>query len=152
MKWAALLLLAGCASAPPALRTPQGQAMSLPGLQGKVVLLDFWATWCEPCKATLPATQRLAERLAPQGLSVYAVNVEAKPDEAAPFLRKLGVTLPLLFDQDGALAEQLGGRNLPFAVLLDARREVRFRMEGAPDDAEKRIAQAAEALLAGGAP
>ena len=70
----------------------------------------------------------------------------------APFLAELRITLPVLRDPDGAQAEQLGGANLPFAVLIDRRGQVRFRHEGAADGHEETLAKEAEALVAESAP
>ena len=142
-----MILLGGCAHAPASMVSAEGKPFALGQLAGKVVLLDFFATWCEPCKATLPSAQRLAERLGPRGLVVYAVNTEKKADGAL-FLKGLGVTLPLLRDDDGVQAEALGGQNLPFAVLLDRHGTPRFRQEGVVDGGEERIGREAEKLLA----
>ncbi len=147
------LFASACASGPkPAkgltLATPEGQPFALEQLAGKVVLLDFWATWCQPCRATLPSTQRLAEKLAARGLVTYVVNVEKQSVDVAPFLKELRISLPVLRDPDGAQAEKLGGANLPFAVLIDRRGQVRFRHEGAPDGLEETLGKEAEALVA----
>ena len=149
---AALLALAGCAhtsvssASDVRLQSPEGQSFELQQLSGKVVLLDFWATWCEPCKRTLPETQQLAERFGARGLSAFAVNVERSGD-AATFLRELNVALPLLRDPDGAQAEALGGNSLPFAVLFDKRGRVRVRQQGAVDNGQQKLAEQIEKLL-----
>jgi thiol-disulfide isomerase/thioredoxin len=144
-----LLGLLACAHARgPALLTADGKSFELKQMAGKVVLLDFWATWCEPCKATLPATQRIADKLGPRGLTTYVVNVEKQSVEVARFLADLHVGLPVLRDPDGVQAEALGGNNLPFAVLLDRSGAVRFREEGARDGVEERLQAEAEKLLA----
>ena len=148
----ASLCLLGCAHASGGLVTADGKSFELKQVAGQVVLLDFWATWCQPCKATLPATQRIADKLGPRGLRVYAVNVEPASVEVALFLAELHVTLPVLRDPDGVQAEALGGANLPFAVLLDRKGAVRFKQEGAPEGIEERLHEEAQRLLAEPAP
>ena len=130
------------------LTTGEGKPYSIAAERGQVVLLDFWATWCEPCKATLPNAQRLADRLGGKGLRVYAVNIEADAALARPFLDSLHVTLPILHDPSGRAAEELGGSNLPFLVLFDRGGTIRFRQEGAPEGLEEKVAAEVEKLLA----
>jgi thiol-disulfide isomerase/thioredoxin len=148
------LLAASCAGSRPGsarevrLATLDGKPFELKQLQGRVVLLDFWATWCEPCRATLPVAQRLSDRYAARGLSAYAVNVERKLEGVPRFLEELHVDLPVLNDPGGDQAEALGGANLPFAVLLDRGGAVRFRSEGAREDTEEKLAAEVDKLLA----
>ena len=130
------------------LQTLQGAPFALESARGEVVLLDFWATWCEPCRATLPAAQRVADHLAAKGLRAYVVSVDAKPDGIRAFLDGLHVTLPVLTDPSGVAAEGLGGANLPFVVLLDRKGKLRFKQEGAAEGGEQRLQAEAEKLLA----
>lgn len=153
------LLLAGCA--PRALLLPKGTApvaVSLPALDGKprdltalrgqVVLLDFWATWCDPCRATLPQTQALVQRAAPRGLAGFAVTVDEETSLVPAFVRDVGLTLPVLSDPGGVEALRLGGEGLPFVLLLDRSGAVRWRGQGAGPAVERDLPRAVDALLA----
>ena len=144
----AALCLLGCAHAGGGLQSADGKSFELKQVAGKVVLLDFWATWCQPCKATLPATQRIADKLGPRGFAAYVVNVEKQSIEVGLFLKELKVSLPVLRDPGGVQAEAMGGANLPFAVLIDRQGAVRFKQEGAPDGVEEILTTEAEKLLA----
>jgi thiol-disulfide isomerase/thioredoxin len=64
-------------------RTPSGETVKLSSLRGKVVLLDFWASWCEPCKKELPVLARMAPRLRSRGVEIVTVNIDERPENAA---------------------------------------------------------------------
>jgi len=98
-----------------------GPPVSLHEQQGKVVLINFWATWCAPCREEMPALQAVYEKLADQGLVVLGVNwtqVDYLPDVEA-FVEALGLTFPILLDSDGTVSEDLYQvLGLPTSVLV----------------------------------
>jgi len=98
-----------------------GPPVSLHEQQGKVVLINFWATWCAPCREEMPALQAAYEKLADQGLVVLGVNwtqVDYLPDVEA-FVEALGLTFPILLDPDGTVSEDLYQvLGLPTSVLI----------------------------------
>ena len=98
-----------------------GPPVSLHEQQGKVVLINFWATWCAPCREEMPALQAAYEKLADQGLVVLGVNwtqVDYLPDVEA-FVEALGLTFPILLDSDGTVSEDLYQvLGLPTSVLI----------------------------------
>jgi thiol-disulfide isomerase/thioredoxin len=141
-------VLAACARGnAPSFKTADDKSFELKQLNGQVVLLDFFATWCEPCKSALPAAQRVSQKLSVKGFRAYAVNVEKNAD-AAGFLKGLNVELPLLRDTDGVQAEAMGAINLPFSVLIDRKGVVRWKHEGFTDESEAQLAAEADKLLA----
>ena len=102
-----------------ALRDPDGNVRSLSDYRGKVVWVNFWATWCGPCRRELPEMQRLAD-LFPEGLAVLAVNLQESSGTAASFWEELGLDLPLLLDSSGEVAEQYRLANrLPSHFFID---------------------------------
>ncbi len=116
---------------------PEGRAVSLREFRGRVVLLNFWATWCVPCREEIPAMQALARDLGPRGLVVLAVNYEEDPETVQAFVRDTGLTLPVLLDRDGAVARRYRVAGLPTSVFVDRRGAVAgsvigFRDWGAP--------------------
>ena len=151
--------LAGCAHAGSSLssaggRPITGAALDLGGrrvgletLRGQVVLLDFFATWCEPCKKGLPITQALVEKHQGRGLSGFAVSLDEQLALVAPFVAGLGLRLPALFDEGGKLADELGVEKLPTVVLLDRKGTLRFARFGSEEDAELEVSRAVELLL-----
>jgi len=97
---------------------------------GQTVLLNFWASWCEPCRAEIPALQRLAARYAQSGLQVRAVNFRESLQSVRRFTADAGMTLPVLMDADGSAAQSLGISIFPTTVVIDRRGRIRFTVTG----------------------
>ena len=112
-------------------RYPAREAWVLSAHRGHVVLLDVWATWCEPCRDALPLYQDIATEFAPRGLEVFIINVDADPRPIAPFLAEAKVSLPVLLDPEARLAEStLKVKLMPTSFLVDKKGLVRFVHEG----------------------
>jgi thiol-disulfide isomerase/thioredoxin len=109
-----------------------GQAVSLQALHGKVVLINFWASWCEPCRAEMPSLQALAEREKAQ-LVVLTINLKESPEAIARFVQSTGLTLPVLRDHQGDTARAWGIKIYPSTVLVDSAGQVRSVARGALD-------------------
>jgi thiol-disulfide isomerase/thioredoxin len=95
------------------------QAWSLVGLKGRAVMLNFWATWCDPCRAEMPSLQRLAATRQAAGLVVLAVNYKEPVPSIRRFLQDTPIQLPILLDRDGEAAAQWTPRVFPTTVLID---------------------------------
>ncbi len=122
-----------------------GDRMRLADQRGKVLLVDFWATWCRPCQASTPILVRLANRYRARGLVVMGVNVdEGAPDMVGPFMRHFGVTYPVLYD-DGQVQSAYAIRALPTAVLIDRQGRIRHVHTGLADEHD--LADQIEGLL-----
>jgi len=100
------------------LTTPAGTPVSLPALRGRVVLLDFWASWCGPCMRAMPALGRLQSELGGRGLQVVSINVEGEAEKAREVGAALGGKVLVLID-DGSVAARYGVQLLPHLVLID---------------------------------
>ncbi|WNO04115.1 TlpA family protein disulfide reductase [Rhodoferax mekongensis] len=109
-----------------------GQAVSLQALRGKVVLVNFWASWCEPCRAEMPSLQALAEREKAQ-LVVLTINLKESPEAIARFVQSTVLTLPVLRDPLGDTARAWGIKIYPSTVLVDPAGQVRSVVRGALD-------------------
>jgi cytochrome c biogenesis protein CcmG, thiol:disulfide interchange protein DsbE len=110
---------------------PDGRDWNVADDRGSVVLLDVWATWCEPCKDALPVYAELAKEYGPRGLKVYALNIDEDPNQIAEFLQETKVAVPILVDQNAAVAERvLKVQMMPTTFILDKRGIVRFVHEG----------------------
>lgn len=153
---ALLLALAGPASAADLVT---GMAQPLPAVadarltellaqhKGSPLIVNFWASWCEPCREEMPSLQRLADRWRGRGTAVLTVAVADKRDKAVDFLWEAGVTLPLLHDPDQAVARAWGVRTLPTTLVLDRRHRIVARGRGAIDWDETHIEGQLERLL-----
>jgi thiol-disulfide isomerase/thioredoxin len=130
-------------------RWPDGPEYRLSQDRGSVVLLDVWATWCEPCRESLPVYEDFAKEYGPRGLKVYTINVDADAKEVGPFVKELKLTLPVLVDPEARLTEvELKVKTMPTSVLVDRRGVVRVSHEGIPDDFIKTYVAEIEQLLA----
>lgn len=119
---------------PPALDLPawpEGR-WQLAQARGQVVVLNFWASWCEPCVAELPSLERLARRHA-VGLQVLALNFRERDSAIERFLARHPLALPILRDLDGAAAKACRIRVFPTTVVLDRRGSPAFTVTGEVD-------------------
>lgn len=110
----------------------QGESLSSADLSGKVVLIDFWATWCQPCKNEMPGYQRLLNEYSSRGLVVIGFKFENMPDTEDPlqFARGIGVHYPLAVATDD-LKEKFGGiQGLPTTILYDRHGVLRMKVIG----------------------
>jgi peroxiredoxin len=108
-------------SAAPAFALPElpgpGE-VSLASLRGQVVLLNFWATWCEPCEREMPAMQRLHEKLGPEGLRLLAVSVDDAKDEIEQFRQKFGLSFTILWDAEKHASNAYQTYRYPETLLI----------------------------------
>lgn len=101
--------------------------------RGRAVLLNFWASWCEPCRAEMPTLHQVADLYGPDKLLVLAINFKEKPARALQFSHNTGVTMPVLLDTDGRAARQWGVKVFPTTLLIDSRGRPRQRVQGEVD-------------------
>ncbi len=92
--------------------------VSLASLRGDVVLLNFWATWCEPCEREMPAMERLHAKLAGEGLHLVAVSVDENRDTVEQFRKRFGLTFEILFDPDKHVADAYQAYRYPETLLI----------------------------------
>jgi thiol-disulfide isomerase/thioredoxin len=122
-----------------------GKTWQAAGLRGRAVLLNFWASWCEPCRAEMPTLQQIADFYGPEKLLVLAVNFKEPPARALQFAKTTGVTLPVLLDLDGKAAQAWGVKVFPTTLMIDVAGRPRLRVRGEVDW----TGPAAEKLIAG---
>ncbi|MFN8481762.1 MAG: TlpA disulfide reductase family protein [Anaerolineae bacterium] len=105
------------------LPTTTGQRMALADTAGEVVLVNFWATWCPPCREEMPVIEAAQQKYGPKGFKVVSVNVQEAPDPVAAYIRETGVTFPILLDQEGSVARAYRVQTLPrnFFIARDGR-------------------------------
>ncbi len=116
------------------LRDLDGNMISLSQLRGKVVLLNFWATWCGPCRIEMPAMERLYRSYSRKDFEILAVSTD--PQGAAvtrPFQQEMGFTFPILHDAEYRIGLMYGARSLPMTFMVDRQGIVRQKVPGARD-------------------
>lgn len=111
----------------------QGQPVRLSDLKGRAVLLNFWASWCEPCRAEMPTLQGLPPLLGEDRLAVIALNFKEPPQRAQRFVSQTSLTLPVWLDPLGEHAKAWGVRVFPTTVLIDRQGRARERVRGEVD-------------------
>lgn len=131
-----------------ALADLSGQRVSLASLSGKVVLLNFWATWCVPCRTEMPGMERLWQRYRDRGLAIVAVSVDEEGDtRIANFVRRLHLSYPILLDPRSEAAERYEVSGLPATYLIDAKGRLIGRMVGSREWDSQEAVSLIEQLL-----
>jgi thiol-disulfide isomerase/thioredoxin len=134
-----------------ALRDPTGKPHKLADYRGKVVVVNFWATWCAPCREEMPSMQALRTELASQGFEVLAVNLMESEEKIAAFRDSELIDLPVLMDRDGAAAKRWKVSMLPMSYVIDRNGAIRFQLVGEATWTGPRVAPLIERLLGAGA-
>ena len=138
--------------ATPALALPdlKGRTVDLRDLRGKVVVLNFWATWCEPCREEMPSLQRLRAKMNGKPVEVLTVNYGEFPQRIEPFIKRESIDLPVLLDtqKDAAKAWNAGG--LPITFIVDRKGDVRYWVFGERDWSQGEPLRLVESLAAEG--
>ncbi len=120
----------------------------LSSLQGRVIYLDFWASWCTPCRQSFPWMQALQTEYASRGLTVIAVNLDEDRAAADTFLRRFHPGFQIHFDSQGRWAEQFGVKGMPTSVVIDRHGVPRFTHIGFLPDDRQTYTRHVEQLLA----
>ena len=110
-----------------------GDRIHLEELRGSAVILDFWATWCEPCQRIAPILDRISRKHQGKGLVVVGVNTSDEPGLAPAFAKKKGLSYPIVFDDGEQVAQRYGVTNLPTLVVINAKGNI-VAIRVAPED------------------
>lgn len=112
------------------LQFPDGKKARLSDWQGQPVVLNFWASWCAPCKEEMPEFVAAAERYQEDGLVVVGINAGESASQAAPFMQQYGITFPVGLDERGDVQQLYNVRGLPTTVFIDREGRVTERWAG----------------------
>jgi len=112
------------------LRDIDGKSHNLADYRGQVVLVNFWATWCEPCRDEMPAIQRLSNKLAGKPFVVLAVNLDEPESRIRNFLSKMPLDFPILVDQEKAVTKAWKVRVLPMSFIVGRDGRIRYSLTG----------------------
>ena len=137
----------GGATPPLDLARLDGSRLDLASLKGRVVVVNFWATWCEPCIAEMPSLERLRERLKGSAVEIITVNFGESSEKASAFVAKQQLTLPVLLDPDKKAAGDWKVGGLPMTFLVDARGKVRWWTFGERDWSDASSVQRVQRLV-----
>jgi cytochrome c biogenesis protein CcmG, thiol:disulfide interchange protein DsbE len=138
-------------AAPPVwIKTLDGAPFSLDSLKGNVVVLDFWASWCAPCRASFPSLDALQAKYRSQGLRVIGLTLEDNEDAIAEFLEAVPVRFTIARDPSGQAGEAFGVVAMPTTFLLDRDGRIAARFEGGDRRAHEKLGAAVATLVSGG--
>jgi thiol-disulfide isomerase/thioredoxin len=138
---------AGSVTPPLALQDLEGRAHRLEDYRGKVVLINFWATWCEPCRAEMPAMNKLRASFAGQPFAVLAVNLAESESRIRRFMEEVPLEFTVLLDRDSGAARAWKARVLPVSFVLDAEGRIRYSALGEIDWTQDGVRKAILALM-----
>jgi len=124
------------------------QPVNLQQFNGKVVYLDFWASWCAPCRVSFPLLNKLHQKLKSQGFEVVAVNLDEKKANAEKFLQEIPVDFTVLHDSDGGWSDKYVVESMPTSFIIDKHGVVQMIHHGFTSEDINSLEQKITALLA----
>jgi thiol-disulfide isomerase/thioredoxin len=139
----------GRAASPLELVDLDGRRHDLQAHRGKVVLVNFWATWCEPCRHEMPSIQRLRDRLGDKRFAVLLVNVDEPEARVRRYVDEVRLDLPIVLDPGKRATSQWGVKILPSTFLVGPDGRVRYRLVGDMDWSSEQALAVIDRLLAG---
>jgi peroxiredoxin len=130
-----------------ALQSSTGRNLRLSELRGEVVLINFWATWCGPCRQEMPQLGRLYAQYREAGFTLLGINIDDSRANAEAMMKKLGVGFPTLFDGDKRVARLYDVDTMPATLLIDRDGRVRYVHRGYRDGYERKYQEQIRELL-----
>ncbi|GGP62940.1 TlpA family protein disulfide reductase [Shewanella saliphila] len=129
------------------LKNQQGTNLNLAEQRGEIILINFWASWCGPCRKEMPVLQKLQDKYQDLGVQVWGVNVEQENQAGKDFLADLDLSFSIFFDQTNSLSKTYQVEAMPTTVMIDRNGKVRFVFQGYQDGYEKKYAAAIKQLI-----
>lgn len=123
------------------LKSSSGENIRLAEQRGQVVMLNFWASWCGPCREEMPLLDAMNTKYGKMGFVLYGINVDADTADAKKVLEKVKVNYSILFDPESKLSELYKVEGMPFSVLIDKKGEIRYIHKGYVPGDEKKYAK-----------
>lgn len=123
------------------------QNIRLAELRGQVVMINFWATWCNPCRVEIPQLQKIYTKYKNVGFTVLGVNIDKNKIQAKKMARKLGASFPILFDNNQQVSKLYSIKAMPLTVLIDRDGKIRSIFQGYKPGYEKKYASEIRKLL-----
>ncbi len=129
------------------LKSESGENIRLEEQRGKVVMINFWASWCAPCRKEMPLLDDLYDRYKDAGFTLFGVNVEQNPEAAKKFLEDVGVSFPILYDPESDVSRTYQVSAMPTTVMVDRDGEVRYVNRGYKEGDEEKYRKQIRELI-----
>ena len=129
------------------LKSKRGENLRLEDFRGQVVMLNFWASWCGPCRQEMPIMDEIHAKYKDLGFTVLAVNVDEQSAEADRFLQTVPVNFPVLYDSQSKVSELYGVDSMPYTVMIDRDGTRRFMHRGYQPGFEESYVQQVKQLV-----
>lgn len=125
-----------------------GKQVQLSSLKGKVVLVNFWATWCPPCREEIPSMVKLNQIMQGKNFQMLAISIDEGGEQAVQeFFRQNGVTLPALLDNDGSVSRRYGTTGVPETFIVDGKGTIRKKVIGGVEWSSPEVVRYLEELM-----
>ncbi len=129
------------------LKSMSGKNLNLAEQRGNIIVLNFWASWCGPCRKEMPVLQKFYDKYQDLGVSVWGVNVEQENQAGRDFLADLNLKFPILFDDTNTISKKYQVEAMPTTVIIDRDGLVRYAFKGYKPGYEKKYAKAIKKLI-----
>lgn len=129
------------------LKSLSGANLNLTEQRGKIIVLNFWASWCGPCRTEMPVLQKFYDKYQDLGVSVWGINVEQENQAGRDFLADLNLSFPILFDASNTLSATYQVEAMPTTIIVDRDGLVRYAYKGYKPGYEKKYAKAIKKLI-----
>lgn len=129
------------------LKNLQGQNLNLTEQRGNIIVINFWASWCGPCRQEMPILQSFYDKYNKLGVSVWGVNVEQENQAGRDFLKGLDLTFPIFFDESNDISASYQVEAMPTTVIVDRNGKLRYAFKGFKPGYEKKYAKAIKKLI-----
>lgn len=129
------------------LKNLAGKNLNLAEQRGNIILINFWASWCGPCRKEMPVLQKLQDKYQDLGVQVWGINVEQENQAGKDFLADLSLSFPIFFDPTNTLSKTYQVEAMPTTVIIDRDGHVRYVYKGYKEGYEKKYAKAIKTLI-----
>ena len=129
------------------LKSMTGKNTNLVEQRGNIIVLNFWASWCGPCRKEMPILQKLHDKYTDLGVQVWGINVEQENQAGRDFIKGINVDFPIFFDESNTLSATYQVEAMPTTVIVDRNGAIRYVFRGYKDGYEKKYAKAIKKLI-----
>ena len=129
------------------LKSTAGENLNLVEQRGQIIIINFWASWCGPCRKEMPMLQSFYSKYNSLGVSVWGINVEQENQAGRDFLADLDLTFPIFFDSKNTISADYQVEAMPTTVIVDRNGKVRYLFRGYKDGYDKKYAKAIKTLI-----